>query len=1350
MKKQLFFIFKGWEFFNVASVNELFKRYGSFTFSDFLKETKNQEKKYITIDSAEKLSELENVEVFKEFLKRLVQSGWSIIFTTRYGLDPLERESIELYGDSFEVIQIQNISKQQLNRLGTEYGFALPQNERFLNLLLALFYLNEYLESYESGSELKTYSGFKKNIWDKKIQGSSRKDYIHRRREACFIELTTRRADSGSFYIKPDNLDPEALSGLESDEVVKYDRGNLSYYITHDIYEEWAFNKIIEREFNICTDYHSFLQSFESSLPILRAFRIWLSEQLLFDADKVKRLIEESICDDQVEGFWKDEILISILLSEHPATFFHDFETKLLNDDGMLLKRIIFLLRMACKQIDKDLLKRLGIQYWEEAAYDSAFTMPRGRGWDLTIDFIHKHKKKLGLQSLDIVLPLLSDWNNKFTVGDSTKKASQLGLYYYERISTNRGSRRFRKDIENLIIRVILQGSREIKNELSKIFDEVLAGRSISYSDKYFGLIKTVLCSLMDGIEAVNIFPEYVRRLADLFWFQIPENEFGYFVFNVEHYFCITETRDFTYFPASSYQTPIFQLLSCSPDETIDFIISFVNRAVECYAKSAQKNGLDDNIEEIKLTFNDGRSVKQFISTRLWSAYRGTAVSTPLLESIHMALEKYLLENAPPEVLESQCECILKRSTSASLTAVVASVVCSQPNKLFNVAKTILRTKELFHYDLERLISDQSWKSTLLWLKQISNFEERIHYDERIKACNAYHRYLSLENVAFQYQIAKSKDDPEVEKRKKDVWAILDEHYERLPPESEQTEDDMTWRLSLARMDFRKMIATKQWDERAGLTRIALEPEIDERLKKYSEDSLQRINDVIKFSKLKIWSESRFRGEHKEYEIFAAYEKDPHLAVIEAQEIMDVLSKRNDKDFALLNDSIPAYVCAVLIRDFADVLTDQEKSFCRNVIIDASHRPLHLERYTYQASDGVEPAILSLPLVLKHFPDDNDRIKLQLLFLILNHWPKISASAVRAVRDNLWESSRKDAQSILRGYLVLQPKYQNLSREIRGKQVKKVDQTETCILYEEFARRCGKELEKVSSNALTYADADDLKELGLRGLNTAFELVPVATKDKVHRTLLDKIFPMFAERILSDEHLRQDDDDFDYEVKSKFLNNFAIFVLSSKKKDISVYLKPFVQNFRDSKGTADLLHEFLLVEDATIRYEEFWTAWDEFYAPVEKMSIKGNFHNHASEIIHNYLLAWPWWKQNAREWHSLRDREKLFYSKVAQQLGSCPPVFYSLCKILQDIGSRFLNEGVIWLSEIIKGTPNLASSSLDKNTIYYLERVAQRYILNSRTKIKTIKTIQDAIVEILDFLIVKESATGYLLREHIP
>lgn len=792
----LFFVFKGWEFLKVASVNELFKRYGSFTFSDFLKETKNQQKKYMTIDAAEKLSELGNAEVFKEFLKRVVKSGWSIIFTTRYALDPLEQESVELYGDSFEVIQIRNISKQQLDQLGIEYGFARPQNERFLNLLLTPFYLNEYLESYESSSELKTYSGFKKSIWEKKIQGSSHKDYIHRRRETCFIEIATRRADSGSFYIKSDDLDQGALFDLESDEVIKYDRGNFGVYITHDIYEEWAFNKIIEREFNICTDYRSFLQSFGSSLPILRAFRIWLSEQLLFDADKVKRLIEESICEDQIEGFWKDEILISILLSEHPATFFHDFETKLLDDNGKLLKRIILLLRMACKQIDEDLLQCLGIQHWEGAAYDSAFTMPRGRGWEFAVDFIHRHKKELGLQSVDTVLSLLSDWNNKFIVGDSTKKASQVGLYFYEQISTNRGSRHFRKDTENLIIRVILQGSGEIKNELSKIFEEVLAAGSTSYSDKYYGIVKTVLCSLTDGIEAVKTFPEYVRRLADLFWFQIPENEFSYFVFNIEHYFCITEKHDFTYFPASFYQTPIFQLLRYSPDETIDFIISFVNRAVTCYAKFGQKNGLEDDIEEIKLTFDDGRSAKQFISKRLWSMYRGTAVSTYLLESIHMALEKYLLEEASSEVLESQCEHILRQSRSASLTAVVASVVCSQPNKLFNVAKTLFRTKELFHYDLERLSSDQSWKSSLLTLKQISSFEDRIHYNERIKACDADHRNLSVENIAFQYQLAKSKDDPEVEKRREDVWAILDEHYNRLPPESEQTDDDMTWRLS--------------------------------------------------------------------------------------------------------------------------------------------------------------------------------------------------------------------------------------------------------------------------------------------------------------------------------------------------------------------------------------------------------------------------------------------------------------------------------------------------------------------------------------------------------------------------
>ena len=1350
-----FFVFKGSDF-SETSLKELFGDMSLFPFADFLKEHESREEKYVVIDSAEQLFEIKAHEVFQDFLRRFFKSGWKVIFTIRSGyLDDLTRQLIELFNKhTFEMLTVENISKPELYHLGATFEFAVPQNERLLDLLLTPFYLNEYLQTYESGAELRTYSEFRKVVWKKKIQNSSyRKNNIHLRRERCFLEIAKRRADSGSFYVHIDNLNNEALVGLESDEIITHDPHNLGYFFNHDIYEEWAFDKIIEKEFNKTQNYRSFLQSFGRSLPILRAFRNWLSEKLLFDASKVKALVEESIDNDQIEGFWKDELLISILLCDYAVNFFQDFETKLL-DDKKLLMRIVFLLRTACKQIDDDLLRRLGLQQSERIAFESVFTEPKGKGWALTIDFICRHKEEFGLRNVNTILPLLCDWNNKNTSGESTRKASLIGLYYYEQIWANGGFGYSSRETESQITRVILQGSQEIKNKLSQIFEEFIAGKTTSYRDKYYGVVKTVLGSLTDGIETIKALPECVIKLADLYWFQFPKDELGYSGIGVAQYFCIAETVDNQYSPASSNQTPIYQLLRHSPKATIDFIISFTNKTVECFAQSTFKK----EVEEIELIFDDGEVAKQYICSRLWNTYRGTKVSAVLLASIHMALERYLLEQAKitsKEILESECECILRNSKSASLTAVVESVVRSQPAKLFNIAKILFRTKELFFYDSERLVLDQRQKNHLLMLKtslpSLGDYQREIHEYERIGACDDDHRKLSLEHIAFQYQLVTSDDNPDFEKQRERIWAIWDEYYKELPPESEQTDGDKTWRLFLARMDIRKMIPKTRWEEKEGKMLVTFEPEIDSKLKKYSEDSLQKTSKLLKYMPLKLWSELRFEREEDEYKTYEQYERDSHLAITEAQEIRGLLAKGDDKQFILLNYSIPAYACAVLVRDFADVLTDEEKTFCVEVVDWFSSRPLEVERYSYDISDGAEPCILSLPLLMEHFPRDKGGIKKRLLFLLLNPWPQISSFATRAVLDDLWKISPEDAQSILLGYLVLQPKYRSLVQELqKAKFTKKVDETSTGGLQKTFQRRYGKELKKVASNSMTYDDLGDLKELGLGGLNTAFQLLPLETEDKVHKIFLAAIFPMFAEKVMSDEYRPQDDDHFDYKAKLQFLNKFACFVLSSKKEDIPGYLKPFVENFRDSRGTANFLQEFIRVEHAFGRYEEFWIVWDILYKPVVEICKKGHFRNQAAEIIHNYLLAWPWWPEGVKEWHSLRDREKSFLRKVAQEIGGYPPVFYSLCKILNDIGSRFLEHGIIWLSEIIKGMPKLASDELDKSTIYYLENLVQRYVVSNRMNIKTTRRIQDAIVVILNFLIDRESTTGYLLREHIP
>jgi len=218
-------------------------------------------------------------------------------------------------------------------------------------------------------------------------------------------------------------------------------------------------------------------------------------------------------------------------------------------------------------------------------------------------------------------------------------------------------------------------------------------------------------------------------------------------------------------------------------------------------------------------------------------------------------------------------------------------------------------------------------------------------------------------------------------------------------------------------------------------------------------------------------------------------------------------------------------------------------------------------------------------------------------------------------------------------------------------------------------------------------------------------------------------------------------------IRPKWPAQFACFVLSSKKEDIPGYLKPFVENFRDSRGSANFLQEFISAEDVFCRYEEFWIVWDILYKPVVEICKKDHFRNQAAEIIHNYLLAWPWWPEGAKEWHSLRDREKSFLSKVAREIGSYPPVFDSLCKILNDIGSKFLEDGIFWLSEILRRTPRLISDQLETNTIYYLQNLVRRYVLTNRNRIKTMNRIKHAVVAILNFLVEIGSTTGYLLRE---
>src|SRR6266496_4786337 len=161
-----FFIFKATEF-NVAHINELFHAYGMLTLSNFINEHKEVDDKYVVIDSAEKLSDLEDYEAFQEFLSALLNAKWKIIFTTRHSyLENLKVHFLEVYRLPFKLQNIERLNVRDVQELSEKYSFPLPKNDRLLELLTNPFYLNEYLQHYESVKSTATFSDFKNILWN--------------------------------------------------------------------------------------------------------------------------------------------------------------------------------------------------------------------------------------------------------------------------------------------------------------------------------------------------------------------------------------------------------------------------------------------------------------------------------------------------------------------------------------------------------------------------------------------------------------------------------------------------------------------------------------------------------------------------------------------------------------------------------------------------------------------------------------------------------------------------------------------------------------------------------------------------------------------------------------------------------------------------------------------------------------------------------------------------------------------------------------------------------------------------------------------------------------------------------
>ena len=915
------FVFRATDF-QVASLAEFSRKFGDYTFNDFLSSFKNDEQKIIIIDSAEKLFLLDNQDAFKDALRILLNAKWKIIFTIRTSYSNLLVNAF-LFTGAVKEYNVKDLSVDELKEVLTELELVIPTNELLIDLLCNLFYLYIYLQCAEQQNPVnETIASFKKRIWDFVIKDiTNANKNLDVRRENTIIKIVSQYISNGLFYTPSDrNDDPEAIGALRSNGIIVYD-SNSGYILSHDIYEEWVLEHIIESVLNQTPTPLGFFNNIGNSLVMRKAFRKWLSEQTKASNQRINGFIIQALTETNFGQIWLDEILISIMNGEL-EDILHTQLSLFDRNNYSLLMKMAALLNTTCQSINMDFIGKVFTPQEIREHNIYKYTKPSGKAWYTVFEYINNEKAKIqwNEENIDTVIRSLSNWVRNNGTGLTTKVSGEIALYIYDIIKFSKELKySFRDEKLKNIVSVILDSAQEIKNDLEMIFQEVIDKKENKYNTKYDEICNQLLYSGLDCSACCMVMPDYMIQLAWLFWLrdEKPNDIFNYAIDEVEKAFGVDKDHD--YYPTSAHKTFIFQLLRNHPNKAVDFIIDFFNHVTECYNNSE----FSDECFNMTLSLPNDEKIQQICSQRLWLMHRGTTVAPNLLECILMALERWLLfavNESDEDISKEICLDLIVKSKTAALTSVVVSAVIAYPENLFDIACILLQTGEIFQLDIKRVTAEHGANFFRGGLPRNEFFDK-----ERINTNNQEFRKKHLEDIFINYQIQDNVPDEVFKKRIDRLRNIFDTAFEQVD------KDDTSRQMSLYRMDLRKYIAQEEIIEN-GSRYIALSTNFPDELKEISEDSLARSNERDKHIVFSLWAHASYNKEVGVEDKYSQYENN-HTKILDDLKLV-LNDLRRGGQYGYLTEKAPIYAVAVLMRDFRNKISSKEINYCEVLILD--------------------------------------------------------------------------------------------------------------------------------------------------------------------------------------------------------------------------------------------------------------------------------------------------------------------------------------------------------------------------------------------------------------------------------
>lgn len=1300
-------------------------------------------RKFMLIESVERLLESAQRDAFFMLLSKLAEDEtWRVVLTCRqHAAGQIQDAFLTPLGLDCRSLTVPLLNDAELDAILCQLPLLriVATHPRTRELLRNPWFLDKACTvdwSKESTSEPLDQRRLRDLMWRQVIvREDVRTGGIHLQRDRCFREIAVRRARSLQSFVSITAGEKMAVQALVADELLVQEPATGAMAPAHDVLEDWALVRWVAAIFGSCgQESKRFFEALGHEFAIRRAYRQWLQETLACrDIGSIRAFVDAVIASCDVPPYWKDETIVSVLLSDDSPQFIAEHESALLANSKAQLKTVIHLLRIACKRPNP---------FWDlsEAVLGRVFgdthLVPEGHAWSAIIRLIHRNFSYFKKDDLPLLLGLLDDWkasaNWQNPLPDPAREVGLIALSFWSKLDDHYHWKEALERLASLILTV----PQAVPNEF-KVF---LKTETESDARSHRGeILEKKLLASFECAAACRSHPGLVAAFAEKKWGldQSPKRSpYDSGAVDMNEHFGLRTALRLDFLPASALQGPFWALLQKHPDVGIGLILKLSNVATERFVQDGLDARYDQGPIEIEMDFGDGVTCKQWANPRLWLLFREGMPGPYVLESALMALEKYLLDLAAAgHDLRDVTRKLILKSNSVAVTAVVASVATAHPHKVGDTALALLRTPEFFELDLQRYVHDPISNVLGDWGL---NPLKKVYHNERVESGKLPHRRRNLEALACELQTGPLREQ---------VWKIIDEFKAQLPPPDQQTEELKMWRLRFHRMDLRNFKVQERLESgRVLYTAGAPEPDVAEVVEKNA--PALRANEEA--TSVVVWGMSVFEGRDLE-----KFDPKSWREMLEKAQRLAREHENQDALQILSHEGGPGYVAAICVRDHWKDLTLEEKRWCRDFLLskvmadkDATNEFMRVQRFSMSSAVA---AARVLPILLDEADEaTTERVREAIVAAITHAVEEVRNYAAVSIGWYLWERDTALASACIAGLLDFAQlerrsyglwRWQNFSS--RGS-LHDLVWTQIGSVRERIAAR--KPLAERRWYRFSVSESFSASVL---------PLVANIVSQQQARPLAQQIYTQIAESFAHSwkrEHRRRHQEHRNYQAESALKTQFANFVVRCEPSVAAKLWAPFGKAIKDhAEEVAEVFEGLIVAEDTAHKGQAFWNLWEDtkeglFSVPDWQQELKRERAGLA-KLASALLLDGVSWKEDARDWKPLHGHENKIRDFISAG-GNAPCVCRSLVRLLDGIGAFLLPGACLWLDEALRdGNPSEMIGN--RNSLFSLSRILTPLVFSRTAVLRNNGALRDATLRILDAMVDQGSSAAFRMRDFL-